>query len=88
MSDPVIKGLVRTWFRLVAFFSLTAFAGVVVFIWTGVSAGSFTGSAYIYAVLSGALLLLLLVWLRGKTEKAPEQIEDFLRRLGLYKPSA
>ena len=85
MSDPVIKGLVKTWFRLVVFFSLTAFAGVVVFIRTGVLTGMFTGSAYIYAAVSGVLMLLLLVWLRRKVEDAPEMIESFLRRLGLYR---
>jgi hypothetical protein len=84
MSDPVIKGLVKAWFRLVAFFSLAAFAGVVVLIWTGVSAGTFTSSAYAYGALSGILMLLLLVWLKRKTDDAPEMIEAFLRRLGLY----
>jgi hypothetical protein len=86
MSDPVIKGLVRTWFRLVAFFSLTAFAGVLTFAWIGVSAGTFTASAYIYAAASGVLMLLLLAWLKRKTDNAPEMIEAFLRRLGLYRP--
>jgi len=85
MSDPVIKGLVKMWFRLVAFFSLTAFAGVVDFIWTGVSAGTFTSSAYIYAAVSGALILMLLAWLKRKVDDAPKMIEDFLKRLGLYK---
>jgi len=85
MSDPVIKGLVKVWFRLVAFLSLTAFAGVVVFIRTGISAGMFTSSAYIYAAVSGALILLLLVWLKRKVDDAPEMIEGFLRRLGLYR---
>jgi len=85
MSDPVIKGLVKIWFRLVAFFSLTAFAGLVVFIRTGISAGMFTSSAYIYAAASSVLMLMLLVWLRRKVEGAPETIEGFLRRLGLYK---
>jgi len=86
MSDPVMKSPVRTWFRLVAFFSLTAFTGIVVLMWTEVSAGAFTVSAYICVALSGALLLMLLVWLRGQTDKAPEQIESFLRRLGLFRP--
>jgi hypothetical protein len=85
MVDPVIKGLVNMWFRLVAFLSLTAFAGVVVFIRTGVSSGMFTGSAYIYAAVGGALMLLLLVWLKRKVDAAPEMIEEFLRRLGLYR---
>ena len=85
MSDPVIKGLVKTWFRLVVFLSLTAFAGAVVFIRTGISAGMFTGSAYIYVAASGALILLLLAWLKRKVDDAPEMIEDFLKRLGLYK---
>ncbi|MFH0850500.1 MAG: hypothetical protein V1924_06130 [Candidatus Bathyarchaeota archaeon] len=85
MSDPVIKGLVKVWFRLVAFLSLTAFAGVVVFIRTGISAGLFTSLAYIYAAVSGGLILLLLVWLKRKVDDAPEMIEGFLRRLGFYK---
>lgn len=85
MSDPVIMGLVKMWFRLVVFFSLTAFAGVVIFIRTGVLAGTFTGSAYIYVAVSGGLILLLLVWLKRKVDDAPEMIEDFLKRLGLYK---
>jgi len=85
MVDPAIKGLADMWFRLVAFLSLTAFAGVVVFIRTGVSAGLFTGSAYVYAAVGGALMLLLLVWLKRKVDAAPEMIEGFLKRLGLYR---
>jgi hypothetical protein len=85
MVDPAIKSLVNIWFRLVAFLSLTAFAGVVVFIRTGVSVGMFTGSAYIYAAVGGALMLILLVWLKRKVDEAPEMIEGFLRRLGLFK---
>lgn len=81
----MIKGLVKVWFRLVAFFSLTAFAGLVVFIRTGISAGMFSSSAYIYAAASGVLMLLLLVWLKRKVDEAPEMIEGFLRRLGFYK---
>ena len=69
MVDPAIKGLVNWWFMLITFFSSTAFAGVVVFIWT----------------VGGALMLLLLVWLKRKVDAAPEMIEEFLRRLGLYR---
>jgi len=86
MSDPAIEGLVKAWFRLVAFFSLTAFAGVVTFIWMEVSAGTFTVSAYIYVVVSGVLLLLLLASAKRKADDAPERIEGILRRLGLYRP--
>jgi hypothetical protein len=45
----------------------------------------FSSSAYIYAAASGVLMLLLLVWLKRKVDEAPEMIEGFLRRLGLYK---
>jgi hypothetical protein len=31
-------------------------------------------------------MLLLLVWLKRKTDDAPEMIEGFLKRLGLYRP--
>ena len=85
MSDPAIKAIVAWWFRLVAFLSFTAFLGVVVFIRTGISAGMFTSTTYWVAGATGVLTLLALVWLKGKVESAPEQIEGFLRRLGLFK---
>ena len=85
MSDPVIKSMVAWWFRLVAFSSFTAFLGVVVFVRVGVTAGTFTSATYMYVGATGVLMLLVLVWLKGKVDSAPEQIESFLRRLGLFK---
>jgi hypothetical protein len=42
-------------------------------------------STYIYAGVVGLVMALILVWVRGKVSKAPEMIEGFLRRMGLYK---
>lgn len=63
MVDPVIKSALNWWFKIVAFFSFAAFLGILVFIRTGVSAGVFTSSAYLYAGVTGVLMLVGLFWL-------------------------
>jgi len=85
MGDPVIKSVVDWWFKLVAFFSFTAFLGVVVFIGTGIAAGMMTQDAYLYAGAVGVLMVLGLIMLYNKVKNAPEVIEGFLRRMGLYR---
>ena len=85
MSDPVINTVVRWWFRLFVACSMSAFLGVVAFIEFGVRAGSMSQTAYIYAGVIGVLMVLVLIWVRGKVNQAPEMIEGFLRRMGLYK---
>jgi archaellum biogenesis protein FlaJ (TadC family) len=81
----LIRSVVGWWFKLVVTLTLSAFLGVVVFIRTGISAGMMTETAYAYAGVVGLLVLVGLVWLRAKVDSAPEVIEGFLRRLGLYK---
>lgn len=85
MSDPLINTIVKWWFRLFVAGSISAFLGVVAFIEFGIRAGSMSQSAYIYAGVVGVLMVLILVWIRGKVSEAPEMIEGFLRRIGLYK---
>lgn len=85
MSDPLINRMVKWWFWLLAATSVSAFLGLVVFIEFGVRAGSMSQSTYIYAGVVGLVMVLILVWVRGKVSKAPEMIEGFLRRMGLYK---
>ena len=85
MGDPVIKSVVGWWFKLVAFLSFTAFLGVVMFIRTGISVGMMTQGAYMYAGAAGVLMVLGLIVLYNKVKTAPEAIEGFLRRMGLYR---
>ena len=85
MGDPLINTMVKWWFRLFVAMSISAFLRVVAFIEFGVRAGSMSQSAYIYAGLIGLLLFLALAWVRVKVNQAPEMIEGFLRRIGLYK---
>jgi len=85
MGDPLINTMVRWWFRLFVAMSISAFLGVVVFVEFGIRAGSMSQSAYVYAGLIGLLMVLTLAWVRAKVNQAPEMIEGFLRRTGLYK---
>ena len=87
MGDPVIKSVVGWWFKLVAFLSFTAFLGVVMFIRTSIAVGMMTQSAYMYAGAAGVLMVLGLTLLYNKVKNAPEAIEGFLRRMGLYRDS-
>ena len=88
MSDPLINTMVKWWFRLFVAMSISAFLGVVVFIEVGIRAGSMSQSAYIYAGLIGVIMVLVLAWVRAKVNQAPEMIEGFLRRIGLYKDNS
>ena len=85
MSDPLISTMVKWWFRLFVAMSISAFFGVVAFIGFGVRAGTMPTTAYTYAGIIGVLVLLTLAWVRGKVNTAPEKIEGFLKRIGLYK---
>ena len=85
MSDPLIKSMVKWWFRLFTAGSVSMLLGVLVFIRTGINAGMMAQSAYVYAGIIGVLTLLTLVWVRGKLNSAPKMIEGFLRRTGLYR---
>ena len=85
MSDPLIKGAVKWWFRLFAFSSVSIVLGVVVFIRTSIRVGIMTSTAYSYAAVFGVLLLLGMVWVKSLISSAPEKIEGFLRKTGLYK---
>jgi hypothetical protein len=82
MSDPLIRSMVKWWFRLFVAGTVSAFLGVVAFIGFGVRAGTMPQSAYVYAVVMCGLTLIALVWIRGKVNSAPEMIERFL---GLYR---
>ncbi len=85
MSDPLIISAVKWWFRLFTAGSISMLLGVLVFIRTGINSGMMPQSAYVYAGIIGVLTFLALVWVRGKIYSAPEMIESFLRRTGLYK---
>ena len=85
MSDPLIQTMVKWWFRLVVALTISAFIGVVVFIGFEIRAGTLPQSAYIYAGALGGLILMALVWIKGKVDAAPEMIEGFLRRIGLFR---
>jgi hypothetical protein len=84
-KDDLVSGVVKTWSRLVLFFSFTAFLGFVVFIRTSVGAGYFGELAYVWLVVSGVLLVGVYFWLERVRKRAPERIIEFLHRLGLYK---
>ena len=88
MGDPLINTMVKWWFRVFVAGSISAFLGVVAFIEFGVRAGSMSQSAYIYAGLIGLIMVLALAWVRAKVKQAPEMIQGFLRRIGLYKDKA
>ena len=88
MSDPLIRSMVKWWFWLFAAGCASAFLGVVVFIGFGVNAGTMSSSTYLYAGGIGVLMLLMIVWIRGKIKSAPEMIESFLKRIGLYRDEA
>lgn len=88
MGDPLINTMVKWWFRVFVAGSISAFLGVVAFIEFGVRAGSMSQSAYIYAGLIGLIMVLALAWVRAKVNQAPEMIQGFLRRIGLYKDKA
>ncbi len=88
MGDPLISTVVKWWFRLLVAGSVSAFLGVIVFIQFGVSAGTMPQATYVYAGVIGVLMVLVLAWVRGKVNKAPEMLEDFLRRIGLFKDRA
>ncbi len=85
MSDPLIKGAVKWWFRLFTFSCVSVMLGVVVLIRTSIRAGIMTSTAYSYAAVFCVLALLGIVWVNSRIRTAPEMIEGFLRRIGLYK---
>ena len=88
MSDPLIKSMVKWWFWLFAIGCATAYLGVIAFIGFGVNAGTMQSSAYIYVGVLGILMFLLIAWIRVKISSAPEMIEGFLKRMGLFKDKA
>ena len=85
MSDPLIKSTVKWWFRIFTFSCVSVMLGVVVFIRTSIRVGLMTSTAYSYAAVIGVLGLLGIVWVNSLIKSAPEMIEGFLRRTGLYK---
>ena len=88
MSDPLIKSVVKWWFWLFAIGCASAYLGVIVFIMFEVNAGTMTSSAYMYAGVLGVMIFLLIAWIRIKISSAPEMIEGFLKRMGLFKDKA
>jgi hypothetical protein len=85
MSDPLIKNAVKWWFRLFTFSCGSIMLGVVVFIKTSIRVGIMTSAAYSYAAVFCVLALLGIIWVNSRIRSAPEMIEGFLTRIGLFK---
>jgi hypothetical protein len=85
MGDPVIKSVIKWWFRLFSAGCVSLLLGVVMFFRFSINAGTMPSTAYVYAGIIGALILLGLVWVRSMTMDAPDRIEGLLRRMGLYR---
>ena len=85
MSDPVIKSVVKWWFRLFTAGCVSLILGVVMFFNVSIRAGNMPSTAYTYAGIIGVLILLGVVWVRSMVSDAPERIEGFLRRMGLFR---
>ena len=85
MSDPLITSAVKWWFRLFAISCVSVMLGVVMFVRTSIRVGIMTSTAYSYVAVFCVLALLGIVWVKSLISSAPEKIEGFLRRTGLYK---
>lgn len=85
MGDPLISSMVKWWFRLFTAGCISFLLGVLMFIRTGVMAGHMSQMAYVYGGVIYVLTVAVIVWIRRKVLTAPEMIEGFLRRIGLYK---
>jgi len=85
MSDPLIKSAVKWWFRIFMVSCVSVMLGVVMFIRTSIQVGLMTSMAYSYAAVLCVLALLGIVWVKSLISSAPEMIEGFLRRTGLYR---
>ena len=85
MGDPVIKSVVKWWFRLFTVGCVSLFLGVVMFFNVGITSGRMPSTAFTYVGIIGLLILLGVIWVRSLIVDAPERIEGFLRRMGLYK---
>ena len=85
MSDPLIKNAVKWWFRLFTISCVSVMLLVVMFIRTSIRIGIMTSAVYNYAAVLGVLALLGIVWVNSRISSAPEMIEGFLTRIGLFK---
>lgn len=63
------------WFGLVVTFTISAFLGLVAFVWFGVGGGSFTEVWYYYLAVIALVLIVVLVWLRGWVRREAERVQ-------------
>ena len=64
------------WFGLLVFGTISAFLGLVVFVYMGVNSGTFSGSTYFFLAAIALLLIVILAWLRGWVKRESERVQS------------
>ena len=78
-SRPTGEGFItwaNRWFGLLVLGTISAFLGLVVFVYIRVDGGTFSGTTYYFLAAVALLLIVIIVWLRGWVKREAERVQS------------
>jgi predicted transcriptional regulator len=73
--------LANIWFILVVLLSLSAYAGVWVYVNMGIRSGSISSTSMVYVYAAGLLMLFCLYFVRGWVQRNAEAVQEVFNRV-------